>query len=134
MISGSLMIFRRLETAVDEVLLTWEFAQRLARSMVRQPTTAGKKNTTKGPLSFSVQLITHMLKCLLKSHNIVLFRLFPINTQHSQSAEEIQQLSKYFFYFLLFLIKTHTFSQVITDIFSTGSKKTSIQYSYFPRI
>lgn len=76
LISGSLMIFRRLETAVDEVLLTWEFAQRLARSMVRQPTTAGKKNTTKGPLSFSVQLITHMLKCFLNCHNIVLFRLF----------------------------------------------------------
>lgn len=75
LISGSLMIFRRLETAVDEVLLTWEFAQRLARRMVRHPTTAGKKNTTKGPLSFSVQLITHMLKCFLKCHNIGLFRI-----------------------------------------------------------
>lgn len=63
-IKGSLMILRRLETAVDEVLLTCEFAQRLARSIVKQPTTAGKKNTTKGPLSFSVQLITHMLKLL----------------------------------------------------------------------
>lgn len=62
LIRGSLMIFRRLETAVEEVLLTWVFAQRLAKSIVKQPTTAGRKNTTKGPLSFSVQLITHMLQ------------------------------------------------------------------------
>lgn len=64
---GSLIIFRRLETAVDDVLLTCELAQRLANKMVRQPTSAGRKNTTKGPLSFSVQLITHMIKC----HNIL---------------------------------------------------------------
>lgn len=64
LISGSLMIFRRRDTAVDDVFDTCEFAHRRAKSIVRQPTTAGKKNTTKGPLSFSVQLITHMLKYL----------------------------------------------------------------------
>lgn len=60
LIKGSLIIFRRLETAVDDPLTTCEFAQRFASSIVKHPTTAGKKNTTKGPLSFSVQLITHM--------------------------------------------------------------------------
>lgn len=112
LISGSLMIFRRLETAVDEVLLTWEFAQRLARSMVRQATTAGKKNTTKGPLSFSVQLITHMLKCFIICHNNVLFRLFSINnTQHDQ---RILQMSNHFFisYFHILTKAIAAFSHV----------------------
>lgn len=61
---GSLIIFRLLEIAVDEVVLTWVLAQRRARNNVRQPTTAGKSKRNGLPLSFSVQLITHMLKCV----------------------------------------------------------------------
>lgn len=63
---GSLLIFRRLEKAVDAVVLTWVLAQRRTRNNVRQPTTAGKSKRYGLPLSFSVQLITHMLKCLKK--------------------------------------------------------------------
>lgn len=84
LISGSLMIFRRRDTAVDDVFDTCEFAHRRAKSIVRQPTTAGKKNTTKGPLSFSVQLITHMLKYLY----IVTIFYFDSHTKRDTSCRQ----------------------------------------------
>lgn len=59
---GSLTIRRRLETAVVDMWGAWILAQRLANSRVNPPNTAGRIYLTRGPLSFSVQLITHMLK------------------------------------------------------------------------